>query len=90
MKKLLTLMLALVLCLLPLSSLADPSVTLGEYVTPFGGLSTLRWTADEPPESGYYVVIQSSSRDGSSNVMQHAGQTGGTSLGTGRRVPDAS
>ena len=49
MKKLLTLMLALVLCLLPLSSLADPSVTLGEYVTPFGGLSTLRWTADEPP-----------------------------------------
>ena len=90
MKKLLTLLLALVLCLLPLSSLADSSVTLGEYVTPFGGLSTLRWTADEPPESGYYVVIQSSSRDGSSNVMQLAGQTGGTSLETGLLVPDAS
>lgn len=90
MKKLLTLLLALILFLLPFPSFADSSVTLGEYITPFGGLSRIRWTAEEPSENGYIVIIQSTGRDGSVNVMQLAGQTGETSLETGLLVPDAS
>ena len=88
MKKILIAAVLLLVLILPLSALANTSVTLDSNYTPAGnGQVTISWTASEKPAGGYNVIVGALSPDGSDPVLQSAGSTSGTSITTGLLAP---
>ena len=87
MKKILTAAALILVLLLPLSALADVSVSLDSDVTTYGGQTTIRWTASGTPSGGFTVIVGALSPSGSDAILQLAGVTTGTSVTTGVMAP---
>jgi len=89
--KRLIIVVALLALLLPLSSLADTSVTLNSTVSSFSGQTTISWTPGDVPDGGYMVITEAhNSAGGSETILQLAGSTDGSSVTTGILAPNTT
>ncbi len=89
MKKMIVIIAVLLALSLPLSALADTSVTLNNSVSTMGGKTTISWTGSAPA-GGCCVMIEALNPSGNGSLLQLAGTSSSSSVITGMLAPDTT